>query len=283
MVKEAKVKAVEALSIKLDEAACIGVIDMHKMPSRQLQKIMKELRGKADVKMVKKSILIFAMDKSKKEGIKKLKEFVSSQPAIVMTQMGPFNFYSLLSRLKFPIFAKDGDLVEQEVKVSAGPTSLLPGPVISEFQKVGIPASIQDGKIAIRTDKVVLRKGERVSADLAGIFRKLNIQPVTIGLTVVAMLENDLIYSKEALEMVNEFPVQLPIAYNNAINLSVAIAYPTKKNITILIAKAAKEAKALKALAPKTNETATVETPASAEIPAVNAEKTAMTAENKGG
>jgi large subunit ribosomal protein L10 len=251
LVKEEKVKAVEAMCKKLDEAAVIGLLDMHKMPSSQLQKIRKGLRDKAEIKMIKKSILMFAMEKSKKEGLKKLEEFIPSQPTIVFTNMEPFKFYTLVSKLRLPAYAKVGDVVEHDVKVSAGPTSLMPGPVISEFQKAGIPATIQDGKIAIRKDKIVLKKGEQVTPDLASILRKLKIQPVTVGLNIVAMLKDNEIYRKDVLEIVNELPRQIPQASQNALNLSVFICYPTRQNIKILIAKAVNEGNAINALAPK--------------------------------
>jgi large subunit ribosomal protein L10 len=251
VVKEQKLRAVEAVCKKLDEAVVIGLLDMQKIPSSQLQKIRKELRGKAEMKMIKKSILMFAAEKSKKESLKKLGELMPSQPSIVLTEMDPFKFYAFVSKLKLPSYAKEGDIVENDIKVSAGPTSLIPGPVISELQKVGIPASVQDGKIAIRKDATVLKAGGQVSADLVSIFRKLNIKPVKIGLKVVAMFKDGEIYKKEALELVNEFPKLLPQAFQHALNLSVAICYPTGQNIKILIAKAAKEANALKALGVK--------------------------------
>ena len=89
MVRDGKIKAVEMMRKKLDEAVVIGLLDMHKMPSSQLQSIRKELRNKAEIKMVKKSILMFAMEKSKRDGLKKLEEFLPTQPTIVFTNMEP--------------------------------------------------------------------------------------------------------------------------------------------------------------------------------------------------
>jgi large subunit ribosomal protein L10 len=251
MVKEAKLKAVEAIAKKLDEAPVIGLLDMHKIPSSQMQKIVKELRGKAEVKMIKKSILLFAMEKSKREGLKKLEEIMPVQPSIVVTNMDPFKFYAVVSKLKLPSYAKEGDVVENDIKVSAGPTSLMPGPAISELQKVGIAASVQDGKIAIRKDSTVLKAGGVVNSDLVSVFRKLNIKPVKVGLKVVAMFKDGELIRSDALEVVNELPKQLPQAFKHALNLSVFIGYPTKDNIKILIAKAVNGARAIKALGDK--------------------------------
>lgn len=250
MVKEEKLNAVEAVTKQLDSSPVIGLLEMYKMSSKQLQKIRKELRGKAVIKMTKKSILAFAMKKSKKD-IAKLESIVPNQPALLFTDMEPFKFYAFVSKLKFPTYAKGGDVVKRDVKVSAGPTSLMPGPAISELQKVGIPATVQDGKIAIRSDKVVIKSGEVVSADLSSILRKLKIQPMEVGLNVVAVMKDGEIYAKDVLELVNRLPSMLPQAFQHALNLSVAICYPTKHNIKVLIAKAANYAKAISALAPK--------------------------------
>ena len=244
MVKEEKVRAVEELQKEMDKSGVIGLIEMYKMPSSQLQRIRKELRDKAEIKMVKKSTLMFAIEKSKKKELKKLEEIMPKQPAILLTDIEPFKFYTLISKLKLPTYAKEGDIVESDVKVSAGPTSLLAGPVISELQKVGIPATVKEGKIAIREDKTVLKAGEEVTAELASVLRKLKIQPVKIGLNIIAML-NGKFYKKEVLELVNEFPKQLPQAFQQALNLSVFICYPTKQNIKVLIGKAVNEAKVI--------------------------------------
>lgn len=254
MVKDEKLKAVQQLASDLESSPVIGMVDFYKMPSAQLHAIKKELRGKAVIKMIKKTILKFAVEKLVKEGkteFKKLEEIAPVQPAIILTEMEPFKLYAIVARMKFPAYAKEGDVVEDEIEVSAGPTSLMPGPVISELQSVGIRASIQQGKIAIMKDSVIARPGDVVSDALSGVLRKLNIQPMEIGMNIVAVFESGDIYDKETLQLVLDFPPMLPIAANHAINLSVFIAYPTKENINMLIAKASNEAKALQSLQPQ--------------------------------
>lgn len=49
------------------------------------------------------------------------------------------------------------------------------GPVISEFAKVGLIAGVEEGKVAIKKDKVVAKKGDEISKELAGVLRKLKI------------------------------------------------------------------------------------------------------------
>ncbi len=235
MVKEEKIKAVEELKNQIDQSTVIGIIDMFKLPARQFQEIQKKTRGKASIKVVKKTILKFAIKNSSKPKIQELK--IPQQPAIVFTQEDPFKFYLLISKMKSPVAAKDGDIAPGDILVSAGPTNLLPGPAISELTRAGIPAGVEEGKIAVKKDVVVAKKGDKISKNLAAALRKLNIEPIEVGLNVVQIYNNGLIYSKEALDFVNVFPSKLIEGFNQALNLSVAICYPTKESIKHLLAK----------------------------------------------
>lgn len=246
MVKEQKLKAVEDLKNKIEQYPVIGLLDMYKMPSRQMQEIKKQLKDKATIIMAKKSILKFAIKKSNKPNIQELEKIIPQQTALVLTQLEPFKLYALVNKLKSPSVAKEGDIAPTDISVSAGPTNLMPGPVISEFAKVKILAGVEEGKIAIKKDTVVAKKGDVISKALAGILQKLRIEPMEVGLNVVAIYDNGMIYGREALSLVGEpFINQIKEAFNQALNLSVAICYPTKENIKYLIAKAFNSAKAI--------------------------------------
>lgn len=244
MVKEEKSNAVEELKNLIEKYPVIGLIDMHKMPSRQMQQIKKQLRDKALMKMIKKSTLTYAIKAANKEKISEIEKFIPKQPAIFFSETEPFKIYLMISKLKSPTSAKEGDIAEDEILVSAGPTSLLPGPAISEFAKAKIPAGVEEGKIAIKKDTVVAKKGAVISKDLASILRKLKIEPVSVGMNVVAIYDKGMLYKKDSLELVGEGYInKLKEAFNNALNLSVAISYPTKDNIKYLLAKAVNAAK----------------------------------------
>jgi len=112
----------------------------------------------------------------------------------------------------------------------------------------GIPASVEDGKIAVKKDVVVAKKGDKISKQLASALKKLNIEPMLIGLNIVAIYQDGMIYKKDVLNLVNVYPEMLKDAYNQALNLSVAVCYPTKENVKYLIAKAVNTAKALESI-----------------------------------
>lgn len=246
MVKEEKLRAVEELKQKIEKYPVIGIVDLYKLPTKQLQNIRKNLRDKAEFVVVKKTIMTHAIDAAKKEKIDELKKIIPKQPALVFTEMDPFKFYISIDKMKAPAFAKEGDVAEEEIFIPAGPTTIMAGPVISEFAKAKIPAGVEDGKIAVKKDTVVAKKGAVISKELAPILRKLNIQPVKIGINVVAVYDKGTMYLKEVLKLAGEGYIKLlQQAYNYALNLSVATGYPTKENIKYLLAKAHSHAQAL--------------------------------------
>jgi len=245
MVREEKIKAIEELRKMIDDYPVIGIIDMNKLPSMQLQEVRKKVREDTIIKITKKSVLGFAIKQASKKNIQELEKIIPSQPALIFTKHGAFKFYSVVDSLKFPTFAKEGDIATGDVSVSAGPTSLLAGPVISELTKAGIPAGVEEGKIAVKKDVTVVKKGRKISKDLANALRKLGIQPIFVGLNITGLYEDGRIYTKDVLNLVKMFPEMLLTAHQSAINLSVYVCYPTKDNIKLLLAKAFNSAKAL--------------------------------------
>ncbi|MEM5844361.1 MAG: 50S ribosomal protein L10 [Candidatus Aenigmatarchaeota archaeon] len=245
MAREEKIAKKEELKEMIRRYKVIGLIDIFKLPSKQFQEIRKEIREKGIIKVVKKSILLHALKELEVKNLDELEKIIPNQPAVLLSNEDCFKIYSIISKLKFPTFAKEGDIANEDIKVSAGPTSLLPGPVISELSKAGIPVGVEEGKIVVKKDVIVAKKGNVISKDLANVLRKLKIQPVKISLNLVGMYEDGRIYNKETLELVNIFPEKIKEAFNQALNLSININYPTKENIQYLLIKAYQNALAL--------------------------------------
>ncbi len=246
MVKEEKLQQVENLKNVFDTYSTIGIVDMHKMPTKQLQEIKKAIRGKGEIIVTKKSILLHALKKVEKKNIQELEKNIPTQPSLIVSNISPFKFYLTVSRMKSPTYAKEGDVAEDEIVVFAGPTGLMPGPVISEFGKLGIPAGVEEGKVAIKKDKTVAKKGSVISKDLASILRKLKIQPAKVGIRIVVIYENGILYAEDVLNLAGDAYIEkLKLAHQEAMNLSVSISYPTKENIKILLAKAYQNARAV--------------------------------------
>jgi large subunit ribosomal protein L10 len=247
MVSEKKKQEVEEIREMLGKYSVIGILDFFKMPSRQLQSIRKGLRGKALIRMCKKRIMVLALKNIKGKGnVEKLNELEVNEPALIFTDMDPFKLFKILKKNKSPDYARVNDITKEDIVVRAGPTNLMAGPAIGELQRVKIPAMVKEGKIHIREDVVVVKKGEIISEHLANVLKKLDIQPMEVGISLLGVWENGVIYGRKVLDVdEKEFIQNIRNAYFYALNLSVNICYFNKESIKMLIQKAYEEGRNL--------------------------------------
>ena len=240
MTTEKKEKELKELKNLFGKYKVICIVDMLKMPTKQMQLIKKSLGGRALVKISKNSLVEIAMKESNKD----LVGYLPKQPALVFTDLDPFVFFKEVNGMRFKTYAKEGYIATEDAIVTPGPTELLPGPAISELQKVGIIAGVEGGKIAVKKTSTILKKGQEVTKDVAGVLRKLKMQIAEIKLNVNVIFDG-MLYDKGTLELVEVYPQKLKEAFNQALNLSVAINYPTKENVKYLLMKAYQRGKAL--------------------------------------
>jgi len=252
-VPKEKIESVKKLAEEIKNRKAVMLVSIKGIPSAQLQKIKKDLRGKAVVRVAKKSILLRALDTSEIKEIEGLKNYVQENCAILISDENPFEITAWLAENKNPIAAKEGQIAENDIIVEEGPTELVPGPVISELGSLGLQIMVEEGKITIRKSKVVVKKGERISEMAASVLQKLGIKPFMIGITPIAFYDATAkkvyvgikIDKKKALE-------DLINSHSKALGFAVAISYPSKSTIRFLLAKAKAHYNALSKLETKT-------------------------------
>ena len=246
MKKEDKPKFVSDLTEKIDGYSVIGVLNMHKMPTRSLQTIRESMRETAVIKMGKKSLITKALSSSSKKDIKSLEEKLVGEPALLLTNENPFRIFKALKENRTPAAAKTGDIAPKDITIPKGSTNLPPGPSISTLQKVGLKTSVQAGKIAVMADKVVCKAGEKITQDMADVLSLLKIEPMEIGMDLTYVWEDGTIYGRDVLDVsVEDYMNELTRCVTYGVNLSVNVGYPTKLTIPIMIQKAFMETKAL--------------------------------------
>lgn len=244
--KQEKPKYVEELTRLIDNYSVVGVINMHKLPSRALQQMRESMRSSTIIKMGRKTLIKKAVGNSKKHNIKLLEETLTGVPALLLTQENPFRLFRLLKENRTPAAAKPGDIATKDITIPKGSTNLPPGPSISTLQKVGLKTSVQGGKIAIMQDKVVCKAGEQISQELADVLSLLKIEPMEVGLDLAYVWEDGTIYGKDVLDIsVEGYINELASCITCAVNLSVNTGYPTQLTVPIMLTKAFMEAKTL--------------------------------------
>lgn len=243
-----KEKTVQEFAKLMEEYPIIGVVNMTNLPTKQLQNMRAQLRKTVVLRMAKRRLLKKAVEraKAKKPGIEKIVEYMEGMPALLFTKDNPFALCKLLAKNKSTAPAKAGQIAPKEIEVKAGATNFAPGPIIGELGAVGLKAGIEGGKVAIKADAVVAEKGDIITEKLASILTRLGIEPMEIGLDLIAVFEKGSIFTKEVLAIdEEEYKKNIGQAGRWALNLAIEAAYPTKDTTTLLIQKAFRDAKGI--------------------------------------
>ena len=241
-----KVKTVKTLSEKIKNAKTFMIINIKGLPSPQFQNIKKDLRKFAFIQVSKKNILRRAIEEVKKESILPLEDHVVESCAYAISELEGFELAAILSNNKTPVFAKAGQTATENIEIKAGPTSLLPGPAISELGALGIQISVENGKISIRSPKIVVRAGEPIKEAVASLLQKLEVKPFTIGLEPVAFYDNqdNRIYSDIKIDP-ESARNNLVLMSRKALGFAQRINYYSNQTIGYLLAKANMHMKAI--------------------------------------
>lgn len=245
--KKAKFAKVDALAHELEARKIVAVLDMKGMPGKNLCQIRKSLRGKAVIRMDKRSVMKFALEKTPK---RELAGMLGEQPALLLADGNgdPFKIYRMIAKNKSPAPARAGKVTPKEIVVPKGDTGLPPGPVVGDLQKAGLPAKIQGGKIVIDKEVTVAKAGEVVKKDIAEALIKLGIEPFEIQLNVVGAWEGGLVIKKEMLELAADdarIAGELGCASSEAFALAIGCAWPSRETIGALLGGAGREARAI--------------------------------------
>lgn len=211
----------------------------------KIQKIRRDLKDVAVIKVSRNTLIERALDQLG-DNVPGMNKYLDKQTALIFTNESPFKLYKVLEQTKTPSPIKGGAIAPVDIMVQKGPTSFPPGPILGDLQSAGIPASIEAGKVAIRETKVVCQAGQAVPQKLATMLSKLEIYPLIIGLDLRAAYDKGTIYEPELLAIdESQYVSDIIRAAQNAFNLSVNTAYPTRETTGTLLAKAFAEARNL--------------------------------------
>jgi large subunit ribosomal protein L10 len=147
-VSDKKKKAVAELISLIGKNRTVMVASIGGIPAKQFQKIKKAIKGKATIKVLKKSLVNHALEKSPE--LAQLKEKVDKDFALLLSQEDPFILAGELAQLKSFIKVKAGQILEKDITIPVGTTDLMAGPAITDFSNAKIKVGIDQGKIAVK-------------------------------------------------------------------------------------------------------------------------------------
>jgi len=248
-VSDKKKALVRELAKLMDLNRTILISSALNIPSALFQKIRKSLRGKAEIRIIKKNLGIKALDECKKHGVKEMEKYVEASTAFVFSNSDPYELAAIFIENKQPAFAKAGQIAPNDLIIEKGPTDLPAGPAISELSGAGLKVGVEGGKIAVKEAKVLVKKGDVIPKSAADVMQKLEIMPFTIEISVKAAYDSTdkIIYTNIVVDR-EGFTKKLKGAYSSAYNFAVNLGYACKDTIKQLIERAEREALAMQKL-----------------------------------
>lgn len=238
--KEWKKSQVTDLKGLISGYPTVGIAKIRGLGGKQLQRIRRDFKGKAQVRVSRNSLISVSLMESEMHG---MVDHIDDQVALVLTELDPFELYSVVEASKIPAPIKPGATAPHDIVVESGPTSLKPGPIVGELQSLGIPAGIEGGKVVIKQRKVVVKGGERVSPPIADILARLEIYPIREGLELLAVYDRtgNVLFTPDVLHIdPQKYLADLKEGAKAAYSLATHIkyGYPTRYTIHDLIREA---------------------------------------------
>ncbi len=239
---------VTVLTELLKKDGVVGVIDVEGVPATAMLGMRETLRQEMVLTMAKKTLVRRAWKKAglSEEELDTLLDGVAIPMLVQTNSLNAFQLYSELDKTRTGRAAKAGDVAPNDIIIEAGPTSFPPGPIVGEFNSVGIPAKIEKGKVAIVKTVTAVEKGNTISADLGLMLAKLEINPIEIGLILSGVIESGTVMAAKDLNLdLDGFTANVKSATSGAFNLACHVGWFTNETMPVLLSKAAGEALAV--------------------------------------
>lgn len=247
ITKQKKQELVKRVAADLKKYPVVGVASIEGLPARQYSSVKKKVSGKATLAATRLTLLERAIDESGRKELQELKKYFGNATVLVCTDADAFTLFKLFKQSRSKAKARPGQTAPFDIVVPAGETNLAPGPVLTELKQVKIDARIQGPKVVIAKDSTVVKSGEVISGPAAAILAKLGVEPFEIGLDVKAVWDHGTLYQGSVLNVDEDaLLASLADAHQKAINLCVYAEIWNETAAPLIIAKAAREANAIR-------------------------------------
>ncbi|RLE55121.1 MAG: 50S ribosomal protein L10 [Thermoprotei archaeon] len=237
---ERKRRMLEEATKLLSSYRTVLVINLQGVPAAALHQIRAELRKRGSVmKLIKNTLMRLALKKVYGENnpiVQEMENYLTGQNIFVFSNENPFELCMFLEKNKVFREARPGDIAPSEIVIPAGNTGIPPGPILSRFSRLRIPARIQEGTIWVVKDTVVAKPGDVISPELAEILMRLGIKPIPIELKVKAALSDKMVIPGEQLILnIDQYRSDIENAVRFAMNLAVNAAIPVPEAMKYVI------------------------------------------------
>jgi len=213
----------------LDQYPKLLIVGCNNVGSSHMQKIRKNLRGKAVLLMGKNTMIRKAIKGhlAKNPQLEVLLPHIKENIGFVFTKSDLNEIKDLLLQYKVPAAAKAGSIAPIDVLLPAGPTGLDPSQT-SFMQALNIATRINKGQVEIINDVHIIKIGDKVGSSEATLLQKLNINPFSYGLIPLMVYDEGHAFPPSVLDTKDSDILDKFVQGVQTIAaLSVALSYPS--------------------------------------------------------
>jgi len=238
-----------------DSYSKVLFVTLDNVTSQQINCVRRDLRGKAEIlvgkKTLQKRIISNRAEESKSKIDNQLrKKFVEENlltlnRALLFTNNDLKDITDVLQRYRKQAPARVGAIAPCDVIVPAGNTGMEPT-MTGFFQALNIATKISKGTVEIVTDKKVISLGEKVDNSVSALLSKLKISPFFYEIDIVCCWEKGFVFTKQDLALTDDvIEASLLAGINNVTAISLAAGIPTDASFPHLLLDAFKDLLAL--------------------------------------
>ncbi len=241
-----KVARVRRLARSFVDAPVTALIGIRGVPAAAMQEMRRNLRARGHpILVAPNSAIRHALEIAARErpALRPLLDHVTDQTAVLVAAVNPFALADQMDRTRSPTPARGGEIAPADIVVPAGTTSFKPGPIVGELQHAGFPAAIEKGKVILKKEVTIVRAGQPISREVAGLLTRMDIRPLEVGLSLRALVDGPTFYPPELLDVDLEAQRgEFLRAERRALGVAVEIAWTTPRTIEPLLVRARRRA-----------------------------------------
>jgi large subunit ribosomal protein L10 len=232
--KNQKISFVERGRAQMKKYTVVGVVLLSGIPDRLLQSTKNKMKTDVQFILGRKTLLKKILESS--DRTKGLADKLDATSAIILSNSDPFELYGRFKAGKINLAAKPNQLATDDVKVTAGETSIMPGQAVTDLKAAGIDVQIQKGKVIIAKDKVITKKGDQITTAVSKALHTLGITPFSATIEPLLLLSGQTLFTKAVLGIDKQKTTNdIIVAFNSAMALSLKLGIVNAYTVTKLI------------------------------------------------
>jgi len=214
----------------LQEFPKILIVLCDNIGSKHMQRIRRDLRGKATLLMGKNTMMRKAIRMHLEEhpDWEFILPYITGNIGLVFTNSDDLRkIRDICLESKVPAAAKAGIKAPADVIIPKGITQL-EATKTSFLQALNIASKINKGTIEILQDVHLIKKGDKVGSSEATLLQMLDIRPFEYGLQMIAVYDSGSTFEAAVLDMTDaDILSKFACGISNVASLSLGVNFPT--------------------------------------------------------